>query len=193
MLYMASLPLSPLTEEQYLQIERLADGKSEYHDGQMFAMSGGSLNHSLIATEMCALLVPQMPQGCRTFNSDLRIKIVAARIFTYPDCGVFCGEPEFFGDHTDVILNPLLIVEVLSPSTEGYDRGKKFELYRTVQSLREYLQVHQDRYHVEHYSKQEDSSWLLREHVGIDASVVIARLNVKIPLADLYASALNMG
>jgi Uma2 family endonuclease len=191
MLYMARLPVTPLTEEQYLQIERLADSKSEYHDGQMFAMSGGSLNHSLIATRMSALLDPQMPKGCRTFNSDLRIKIVAAKVFTYPDGGVFCGEPEFAGNQTDVILNPLLIVEVLSPSTEGYDRGKKFELYRTIPSFREYLVVHQDRRHVEHYSKQDDDSWLLREHVGA-ATVAIARLNAKVPLSELYASALNL-
>ena len=139
MLYMASLPGTPLTDEQYLQIERLAETRSEFHDGQMFAMAGGSLNHSFIAAKMGALLDPQMPPGCRTFNSDLRIKIAAVRIFTYPDCGVLCGEPQFAGDQRDVILNPLVIAEVLSPSTENYDRGKKFEFYRTIPSLREYL------------------------------------------------------
>jgi Uma2 family endonuclease len=192
MLYMASLPITPLTEEQYLQIERLAEGKSEFHDGQMFAMAGGSLNHSLIAARMSALLDPQMPQGCRTFNSDLRIKIAAAKVFTYPDCGVFCGEPEFAGDQGDMILNPLLIVEVLSPSTESYDRGKKFALYRTIPSFREYLVVRQDSRHVEYHSKQDDGSWLLREYVGVGATVTVARLNVTIPLANLYASALDM-
>jgi Uma2 family endonuclease len=89
-------------------------------------------------------------------------------------------------------LNPLLIVEVLSPSTEGYDRGKKFELYRTIGSFQEYLIVHQDRRHVEHYSKQDDGSWLLREHTGAGGSVSIARLEAEIPLADLYASALGI-
>lgn len=192
MVYMASLPVAPLTEEQYLQMEREALDKSEFHDGQMFAMSGGSLNHSLIANRMGALLDRQMPPGCRTFNSDLRIQVPAAGVYTYPDCGVFCGEPQFAGNQRDVILNPLLIVEVLSPSTEGYDRGKKFEFYRTMESFREYLIVHQDRYHVEHYSKQDDGSWLLRDHVGADDSVAIPRLNVRIPLADLYASALNV-
>lgn len=191
--YMASLPATPLTEEQYLQIERESPNKSEFHDGRMFAMSGGSLNHSLLASTMVALLHRQMPVACRTFNSDLRIKVPAARLHTYPDCGVFCAEPQFAGDQRDVILNPLLIVEVLSPSTEGYDRGKKFELYRTIASFREYLIVHQDRHHVEHYSRQDDGSWLLREHSGAGDSVDIAYLNAHIPLADLYAPTLNMG
>jgi Uma2 family endonuclease len=192
MMYMASQPVTPLSEEQYLQIERLADSKSEFHDGQMFAMSGGTPNHSLLGNSIGALLRSQMPPGCRTFNSDLRIKIAAARLLTYPDCSVICGELQYDGEHRDVVLNPLLIVEVLSPSTENYDRGKKFELYRTVPSFGEYLIVHQDRRHVEYHSKQDDDSWLLREHIGADATVEIARLNVKIPLSDLYASALNL-
>jgi Uma2 family endonuclease len=193
MVYMASLPTTtPLTEEQYLQIERKAETKSEFHDGRMFAMAGGSLNHSLIAASMVALLHRQMPSGCRTFTSDLQIKAAAVGLFTYPDCGVYCGDPQFYGNQTDVILNPLLIVEVLSPSTEGYDRGKKFELYRTIDSFREYLIVHQDRRRVEHYSRQDDGSWLLRDHAGAGDSVVIARLNLQIPLTDLYAVALNV-
>lgn len=106
---------------------------------------------------------------------------------------MFCGEPQFGGDQRDVLLNPLLIVEVLSPSTEGYDRGKKFELYRTLDSFREYLVVHQDQRHVEQYSRQDDGSWLLREHRGASDSIVIPRLNVDIPLADLYASAVDLG
>ncbi len=188
MVFMASLPDAPLTEEQYLEIERLAECKSEFHDGRMFAMSGGSLNHSLIATRMSALLDRQMPPGCRTCNSDLRIKVSAAGLYTYPDCSVICGEPEYFGRQKDVVLNPLLIVEVLSPSTEDYDRGKKFELYRTIGSFREYLVVHQDQVHVEHYSKQDDGSWVLRDYA--EGSFTIARLGVQISLADLYASAL---
>jgi Uma2 family endonuclease len=189
---MASLPATRLTEEQYLQIERAALDKSEFHDGQMFAMSGGSPNHSLIANTIGALLHRQVPPGCRTFNSDLRIKVAAAELYTYPDCSVVCGDLEYAGDQRDVILNPLLIVEVLSPSTEGYDRGKKFELYRTIESFREYLIVHQDRHHVEHYSRQDDGSWLLREHIGAGDTVAIARLNTRILLAELYASALNV-
>jgi Uma2 family endonuclease len=192
MVFMASQPSAPLTEEQYLDLERKAETKSEFHDGQMFAMAGASLNHALISSTISALLYGQMPPGCRTCSSDLRIRVAFAGLYTYPDCSVICGEPEYFGNQRDVILNPLLIVEVLSASTEDYDRGKKFELYRTIESFREYLIVHQDRRHVEHYSKQDDGSWVLREHSGVDASVAIARLGVQILLGDLYASALNM-
>jgi Uma2 family endonuclease len=190
MVHMATLPDAPLTEEQYLEIERLAEVKSEFHDGRMFAMSGGSLNHVLLSVRVCSLLDRQMPPGCRVCNSDLRIKVAAAGLYTYPDCSVICGDIETFTDQKDVILNPLLIVEVLSPSTEGYDRGKKFELYRTIPSFREYLVIHQDQRHVEHYSKQDDGSWVLREYA--DGSVAIARLGVQIPLADLYGSAIGL-
>ncbi len=188
---MATVPDAPLTEEQYLEIERLAEYKSEFHDGRMFGMSGGSPNHALLSASIIALLFPQMPAGCRVFSSDMRIKAALAGLYTYPDCSVICGEPETFSDQKDVVLNPFLIVEVLSPSTEGYDRGKKFEFYRTIASFKEYLVIHQDRRHVEHYSKQDDGSWVLRDH--LDGEVAIARLGVRIVLDELYSSAINIG
>ena len=190
---MASLPASPLTEDQYLCIERQAETRSEFLDGQMFAMAGGSPNHSFLAGSIVTILGRQLPPGCRIFTADLRIKVLSAGLYTYADCGVLCGEAQFYGKEQDSLLNPLLIVEVLSPSTQGYDRGKKFELYRTIESFREYLIVHQDKRHVEHYSKQDDGSWSLREHAGADASVVVARLGVRISLAELYAPTLNLG
>jgi Uma2 family endonuclease len=190
---MTSLPDAPLTEEQYLRIEREAEFKSEFHDGRMYAMSGGSLNHALLSARIGALLYHQVPARCRVFDPGLRIKVASTGLCTYADCTVICGELQYFGDQKDGILSPLLIVEVLSPSTEGYDRGKKFELYRTIESFREYLLVHQDRRHVEHYSKQDYGSWILREHSGVDGSIAIERLGVQILLADLYSSALNMG
>jgi Uma2 family endonuclease len=189
---MASLPAVPLTEEEYLRLDRQAETKSEFYDGHMFAMAGGTLNHALIASRAGALLDRQMLPGCRVCSSDIRIRVVSAGLYTYADGSVICGEPQYWGDQRDTILNPLLLVEVLSPSSEAYDRGKKFELYRTITALREYLLVHQDRLHVEHYSKQDDGSWLLREHSGKDDSVAIARLKVNIPLADLYSSALDI-
>jgi len=187
---MATQVATPLTEEQYLAIERRAETKSEFHDGQMFAMAGGSPNHSLLAGMMISLLNSQKPPGCRVFTSDMRIKAAKAGLHTYPDCSVVCGELQLFSK--DCLLNPLLIVEVLSPSTEGYDRGKKFELYRTIESFREYLVVHQDCRHVEHYSRQDDNSWLLRDYQGTEACVQIASLGMSISLADLYASALDL-
>jgi Uma2 family endonuclease len=182
-----------LTEEQYLSIEREALDKSEFHDGEMFLMSGGTPNHAFLSNTIGAILHRQMPPGCRTFNAELRIKAPAGGLYTYADCAVICGDIEFADNQPDVVLNPLLLAEVLSPSTEAYDRGKKFEIYRTIPGFREYLLVHQDRRRVEHYSKQDDGSgWLLIEHSGGEAVVYIARLGVRIELAELYASALGL-
>jgi len=189
---MATQPNAPLTEEQYLAIERAAEFKSEFHDGQMYAMAGGSPTHAFLATAISALLHSRVPAGCRTFNSDLRIRVPAAGLYTYADCGVVCGDLELSSDQKDVLLNPLLIVEVLSPSTENYDRGKKFEMYRSIPSFSEYLHINQDRHYVEHYSRQDDGSWLLRDHSGPESTVAIARLGVQIPLSDLYATALDL-
>ena len=190
--YMASLPDAPLTEEQYLRIEREAEFRSEFHDGRMYAMAGASPNHALITSAMIAQLYRQVPTGCRVFSSGLRIKVAPTGLYTYPDCSVICGDLQYSGDQKDVVTNPLLIVEVLSPSTEGYDRGKKFESYRTIESFREYLLIHQDRRHVEHYSKQDDGSWVLREHSGVEGLVSIGRLGVQISLGELYAPALDL-
>ena len=171
-------------------IEREAEFKSEFHDGQMYAMACGSANHALLGARIGSLLYYQMPSECRVFSSDLRIK--AGALYTYADCSVIFGRRHCICDQNDVVVNPLLIVEVLSPSTETHDRGKKFEAYRTIESFREYLLIHQDRRHVEHYSKQDDGSWVLREHSGAEASVTIARLGVQISLGELYAPALDL-
>jgi Uma2 family endonuclease len=188
---MATLQTTLLSEDEYLRLERAAEFKSEFLNGRMVAMSGGSPNHALIMSRMGALLDRQMPPGCRVYSSELRINIPSSRTYTYADCSVVCGKLQLSGDQRDNVLNPMLIVEVLSPSTEGYDRGKKFELYRRIASLREYLIVHQDKCHVEHHSRQDDGSWLLREHAGNDDCVNIARLGVKIALSELYADALD--
>ncbi len=189
---MATQPIQPLTEEEYLRIERAAFEKSEFHGGEMFAMAGGTPNHSLIGNRTTSLLDRLVPSSCRVFNSDQRIHMAAPGTFTYADGLGVCGKPEFDSDQKDNLLNPLLIVEVLTPSTQDYDRGKKFELYRTIESFREYLIVHQDRRFVEHHSKQEDGSWVLREYTGTSATVAIPRLDLQIPLLDLYGTALDL-
>jgi Uma2 family endonuclease len=192
MFEMSSLPTAQLTEEQYLEIERASETKSEFRDGYMFAMAGALPAHSLLANRVGALLDGHMPPGCRVFNSDLRIKLPEAGLYTYPDCSVICGPLEYFSDKRDVVINPLLIVEVLSPSTEGYDRGEKFAWYRTIPSFREYLLIDQERPHVEHYSKRDDGDWYLRDCFGLESAVTIPRWNVLIPPADLYAPVLDL-
>jgi Uma2 family endonuclease len=188
---MASVPVSPLSEEEYLHLERNAEIKSEFFDGHMFAMAVGSFNHSQLGAQIAVVLAPRIQKGCRVFNSDMRIKIGDAGLYTYSDGGVVCGEPQFADRQRDILLNPVLIVEVLSPSSERYDRGKKFALYRTIPSFLEYLIIHQGRRHVEHYSKQEDGSWVLREYSG-EGSVQIARWRSNLPLAEIYAAALDL-
>jgi Uma2 family endonuclease len=183
---MATLPSTPLlTEEQYLEIERAAEFKSEFYNGQMFGMSGGSARHAVLTSSINATLFRAIRAGCRVFSSDLRIKVSAAGLYTYPDCSVICGPPQYVDPHHDLVTNPLLLVEVLSPSSENYDRGKKFEMYRTIESLREYLILHQDRPHAEHYSKQEDGSWVLREYTE-SSTIPLARLEASISLDELY-------
>jgi Uma2 family endonuclease len=187
---MATSPVTRLTEEEYLRLDRAAEFKSEFHDGEMFAMSGGSLNHSLLGTDIVALLRRQVPSGCRVFNSDLRVKVASGRSYLFPDAGIVCGDPQLQDD--DILLNPILIVEVLSPSSEGYDRGRKFELYRTIDTLREYLIIHQDTRHVEYHSWQDDGSWVLRDYKGAESAFTVARLGITVPLGELYESAMNL-
>lgn len=180
-----------MTELDYLRIERAATSKSEFHDGQMFAMSGGSYRHSRLSVRLIVLLEQKVPAGCATFNSDLRIAVKAASLYTYAtyaDGGVVCGEPQFADGEHDSLLNPLLIIEVLSPSSTHYDRGGKFELYRTIESFCEYLVVHQDRPHIEYHSRQPDGSWLLREHLADDAVLRIDRLHLSLPLSEIYST-----
>jgi Uma2 family endonuclease len=153
---MATPPVQPLTEEEYLRIERAAFEKSEFHDGQMFAMAGGSPDHSLIGAEALFLLRGAVPTGCRVFNSDQRIHSPVTQTFTYANCIVVCGQPQFYGGQKDNLI------------------------------------IHQDRRFVEHHSKQDDGSWVLREHSGAEDSVPIDRLGLRISLADLYASALDL-
>lgn len=186
---MASSPVPRISEEEYLRIEREAFEKSEFHDGEIFAMSGGTNNHSFLGAQMLALLGRQLPAGCRLFNGDLRIKVAGRASYLYADAGLVCGPAQVTDPYRDNLLNPHLIVEVLSPSTENYDRGPKFEIYRQIPTFCEYILVSQDRAFVEHWSKQSDGGWLMREYSGLDAVVTIPRFTLVIGLSQLYSVA----
>src|SRR6266404_1708800 len=154
---MSSVPKTFLTPEQYLEIERKAEFKSEYFQGEMFAMAGAREAHNLIALNLAAALHPQLrARPCRAYISDMRVRVSATGLYTYPDILVVCGEPQFLDERRDTLLNPNLIVEVLSPSTEAYDRGRKFEHYRSVESLSEYLLVSSERIIAELFTRQPD-------------------------------------
>lgn len=179
--------LSPLSPEEYLACERRAAFKSEFYEGQMFAMAGASRAHNLLAGAFFAQLYNRLPRTsrCEAYVSDMRVKIPATGLYTYPDVSAACP-PEFEDAHGDTLVNPVVIVEVLSDSTEAYDRGRKFEHYRRLPSLREYLLVSQRERHVDHYVRQDDGTWLLREVAGADAVLTLAALGCELPLAALY-------
>jgi Uma2 family endonuclease len=182
----ASNPLSKLTEEQYLTIEREAEFRSEFLNGEMFAMSGGSLNHAgLQANILVEVSVGIRGKGCRAFGPDFRIR-VSSRMYTYPDVSVVCGEPLVAGEQNDNLLNAAVIFEVLSPSTEKYDRGLKFQHYRTIDSLKDYILVDQSQIRIEQYTRQPDNSWTLRDYQRPEEELKVDSIGVSIPLQRIY-------
>jgi Uma2 family endonuclease len=177
-----------LTEDEYLEIERAAEYKSEFFEGEMFAMAGGTLRHSLIATNLAREFGNRLKGGhCVPFNSDLRIKIAATGLLSYPDLSVICGPPEFVPGADDTVLNPTVLVEVLSDSTEAYDRGKKFEHYRQIETLLGYVLVSQKEPRIEQFIRQADSRWLFTEAAGLDATLEVPALQISLSLAEVFA------
>lgn len=184
---MTTRPDVRLTPEEYLRIERAAEWKSEYIDGEMFAMAGASLRHTVIVTNLAGELRNQLRAGpCTVSSADLRVATDRRRHYTYPDIVVICDPPQFVDEHRDTVTNPTLIAEVLSESTEKYDRGAKFERYRTVATLSEYLLVSQDRVHVELYHRG-DGEWILREWNDPAAEIDLVSLPCRLKVAEVYA------
>ncbi|MEH2384116.1 MAG: Uma2 family endonuclease [Nostoc sp.] len=175
------------TPEEYLELEEAAEYKSEYIDGQIISMAGGTVNHNRIAGNFYAVLnFAFRQQEYEVFNSDMRLWIHQKRIYTYPDVTVIVGEPEFFNNRTDIITNPQVIVEVLSKSTKNYDREDKFQAYRTISTFQEYLLIDQTRIHVDQFSKTGKKQWALREYDEEDDAIALATVPFEISLQDLY-------
>jgi Uma2 family endonuclease len=176
-----------LTPQEYLAIEREAEIKSEYFNGEMYAMSGASRKHNLIVTNVVAELHRQMKgRPCEVYPNDMRVKVSATGLYPYPDAIVVCGEPRFEDSHVDTLLNPTLIVEVLSASTAAYDRGQKFGHYRWIESLTEYVLVAQDECKVEHFAKQSDRQWLQTVVQSLDDEVEFASIQSVLRLREIY-------
>jgi Uma2 family endonuclease len=175
------------TPEEYLKMEREALYKSEYFDGEIFAMSGASRKHNLITLNVSSGLHQQLrKKKCEAYTNDMRIKISSTGLYTYPDIAVVCSLPQFDDAFSDTLLNPDVIVEVLSPSTEAYDRGAKFRNYRSVPSLSEYLMIHQDTCHVEHFVRQPNGAWLFQEYLTSDDVLKIEAIGCELKLDDIY-------
>lgn len=182
-------PTHRLTEAQYLELERAAEFKSEFFDGEMFAMAGGSRKHSLIASNLIRELGNRLKgRPCVVFNSDLRVKVESSGLYTYPDASVVCGPSKSVGDANDIIVNPVLLAEVLSDSTEAYDRGRKAEQYRQIPSLREYLLISQKERHVELMVRQ-NNQWILHEASGANGSIELPVLGITLSLSEIYLKA----
>ena len=173
--------------EEYLALEESADYKSEYIDGEIFPMAGGSTNHNQIAGNFYAELnFAFKTEDYHIFMSDVRLWIPKKRIYTYPDVMVVCGKPEYYNNRTDTITNPRVIIEVLSPSTKRYDRSKKFEAYRTIPTVEEYLLLDQNRKYIEHFSKMDHNRWSFAEYNESDETIALASVSFEIAVADIY-------
>jgi Uma2 family endonuclease len=183
-----------LSEEEYLAQERAGDTKHEYRGGEIVAIVGASREHNLITGSTYSSLYGQLrKRPCEAYMGDMRLKIGTARQYVYPDIAVVCGEPRFGDDYVDNLLNPTVIIEVLSPSTEAYDRGEKFEQYRTIESLREYLLIAQDRYHIDHFARQDDGPWVLNDAHGLEATISLPSIGCALPLAEVYEKVAALG
>ena len=184
---MSAVPQPFLTPQEYLARERRAESKNEYLRGEVFAMSGASREHNLIATNVAAELRQRLREReCEVYQGDMRVKVSPTGLYTYPDVTIVCGEPEFEDAEVDTLLNPRVLVEVLSPSTADYDRGRKFTHYRRLPSLREYLLISQDRPLVEHYVRQGQDEWLLTERSLLEDTLVLPSIQCQLPLSEIY-------
>ena len=184
---MSLRPKPYLSPEDYLALERSAEFKSEYFDGEIFAMTGASESHNLIVINTIRELSIQLKKRpCKVYANDMRVRVSPTGLFTYPDVMVVCGQAQFDDSHLDTLLNPTLIVEVLSDSTEAYDRGRKFEHYRKLESLAEYVLITQHRPHVESYRRQPDQRWVLAESDGLDSSLPLDAIDCELALAEIY-------
>ena len=188
---MSTQPKTFYTPEEYLALERKAEGRSEYHDGQIFAMSGGTRWHDRIDNQF-SLLIEQHLAGrrCEAFSSSMRVLARPSGLYTYPDLSVACEEPQFADAEMDTLVNPTLLVEILSPSTEDYDRGTKAKMYRAIPSLRELLLISQESYEVELYRRQAGGGWSLTEAKGLEASIELESIGYTLRLLDLYKKVL---
>ena len=184
---MSAVPENRFSLEEYLSRERVAEYKSEFYQGEIFAMTGGSPTHNDIGVNLVSSLKNRLRGSrCRPSASDQRIRIPANGLCTYPDASVVCGDREFDDIDTDAITNPVVIFEVLSKSTERYDRGKKFDLYRELESLQEYVLVSQTEAQVERFVRQDDGDWLLSVLKGPAAILNFASLDVSLTLSEIY-------
>lgn len=183
---MASSPITKVTAEEYLALDRAAEFRSEFIDGEIVAMSGGSLRHSALKINLAGEVRDALRgTPCRAFDSDLRVR-VSPRMYTYPDLTVVCGKPMIADERQDILLNPKVIFEVLSPSTEFYDRGVKFRHYREIESLSDYILVDQDQARIEQFTRGDAHTWTFHDYKDASEMLRIESIGVSIPISHIY-------
>ena len=176
-----------MSPEEFLAFERASDEKHEYRDGEINLMSGARRAHNVIAVNVGSGLHGALKgRDCETYIADMRVFVPSVRLYTYPDIVVVCGEPEFIDDEFDTLINPLLLIEILSESTESYDRGQKFKNYRSIDSLREYVLISQKSTSIEKYVKHGDGLWMLSEASGLESSITLECIDCTTPLTEIY-------
>jgi Uma2 family endonuclease len=184
---MTTQTVTHVTPDEYLAAERLSEYRSEYLDGGVYPMTGASLNHGRIVINVATEPAVQLRErDCDVLVADMKVRLQESRKFFYPDVCVLCGTPRFHDERTDIILNPDLVVEVLSPSTEAFDRGAKFEAYQTIGSLKEYLLVAQDKPRVEQFVRNGDGKWTYMAAEGLDSSIVLPSVECTLNLSAVY-------
>lgn len=185
---MPAIQKTLLSESEYLEEERKALTKSEYYKGEVFAMSGASKNHNRIVAALIGELYAFLKgKSCNVYPSDLRVKNPENGLYTYPDVTIVCGKEEYLDEEFDTLLNPTVIIEVLSPTTEEYDRGTKFKLYRSIPSLQNYIMISSTDFSAEVYTRMDDDKWNLNMTKEKEGAIHISALDFDLPLNDVYA------
>lgn len=184
---MSTQPKRYLTPQEYLAIERKAEFKSEYYDGEMFAMAGASEQHESILHNLDFLLGLQLRErACKVYGANMKVLVQQTGLYAYPDLTVVCGKPEFSDTWRDILLNPDVVIEVLSESTEKYDRGTKFHHYQNIPWLKEYILVSQEHMRIEHFVRQPDGQWLYSEATEPESSVVLPAIDCTLNVKEVY-------
>ena len=186
---MSTQPQTFLTPEQYLELENQAERRSEYLNGEIFLMAGATPRHVRVTTNIVIAAGLRLRGGsCQVYSTDLRLCVNETGLYTYPDVLIVCGQPRFDGLDPNSLVNPTVIFEVLSPSTQDYDRGRKFTHYRSLSSLKEYVIVAQESVRVEKYARQPDGSWLFTETADPEAEIRLDSIDCELPLSEVYSN-----
>jgi Uma2 family endonuclease len=181
-----------MSAHDYLDLERRSEFRQEFYKGEIFQMSDAGREHNLLVTNLVTTANSQLRgKSCETYSNDMRVHIPATGFFTYPDVVIVCGEPKFLDDEFDTLLNPVVLIEVLSPSTADFDRGRKFWHYQSIESLREYVLIAQDEMNVEHLIKQESGRWHVAEYSAPETEIELPSVGVTLKLGEIYERVLK--